>query len=78
MIIGGVKYCGPGGEGAYRRRHEVQQQADKYKVARWTWTHARYHHTHASLHGMHSRLEIGSWSPAPWVGYRGPGPAQFS
>ena len=32
MIIEGVKYCGPGGEEAYRRRHEVKQQADKYRV----------------------------------------------
>ena len=61
MVIEGVKYCGPGGEEAYRRRHEVKQQADKYKADLDAAWHARYHHTHASLHGMHSRLEFGSW-----------------
>ena len=61
MVIEGVKYCGPGGEEAYRRRHEVKQQADKYQADLDAAWHARYHHTHASLHGMHSRLEFGSW-----------------
>ena len=63
MIIEGVKYCGPGGEEAYRRRYEVKQQADKYKVDLDAAWHARYHHTHASLHGTHSRLDFGSCSP---------------
>ena len=61
MVIEGVKYCGPGGKEAYRRRHEVKQQADKYKADLDAAWHARYHHTHASLHGTHSRLEFGSW-----------------
>ena len=65
-------------EGKHLRRHEVKQQADKYKADLDATWHARYHRTHASLHGMHSRLDFGSWQATPGVACRGPGPVQCS